>query len=93
MLIWIRVLKFAFENPDEVNKQMVNVPFFDKFQKIPTCDNYIDGLVKSMAGLKITATPDKATVKRWLIDIEDSEEEGERETVKRKKKSKKSKSQ
>lgn len=46
-----------------------------------------------MAGLKIPATPDKATVKRRLIDIEDSEEEEERETVKRKKKSKKSKSQ
>ena len=46
-----------------------------------------------MAGLKIPATPDKATVKRPLIDTEDSEEEEEREIVKRKKKSKKSKSQ
>ena len=28
MLIWIRVLRFVLENPEEVNKQMVNVPYF-----------------------------------------------------------------
>ena len=51
MLIWIRILKFVFENPAEVNKQMVNIPFFHKFQKMPTANNYIDCLVKSMARL------------------------------------------
>ena len=27
LLIWMRVLKFVFENPIEVSKNMVNVPF------------------------------------------------------------------
>lgn len=34
---------------------MVNVPFFDNFRKAPTCENYIDGPVKSMAGLSMSA--------------------------------------
>ena len=79
MLIWIRILKFVFENPAEVNKQMVNIPFFDKFQKMPTANNYIDCLVKSMAGLKITSTPETPRVKRKLVELGDSESEVEQE--------------
>ena len=68
ILIWIRVLKFVFENPIEVNKRMVNVPFFNEFQKSPTCQPYIDGLVRNMAGLSVSAPSDTPTVKRsWWI--------------------------
>ena len=93
MLIWTRVLKFVFENPAEVNKLMVNVPFFDKFQKMPTVDNYIDCLVKSMAS-SITSTPETTRVKRRLVELGDSESEEEQKEApiqKKKKKSKKSK--
>ena len=91
MLIWIQVLKFILGNPMEVGKQMVNVPFFDKFQKTQTTDNYVDGLVRSMAGLKISATPERPAVTRSLAEMEDSEEEEETEILPKKKKSKKSK--
>ena len=77
MLIWIRVLKFVFENPVEVNNQMVNMPFFNNFQKSLTCDNYIDGIVKSMAGLSVSPSSSISTIKGRLIDIEESEEEEE----------------
>ena len=75
----------------EVGKQMVNVPFFDNFQKMPTTDNYVDGLISSMAGLKISATLERPTVKRRLAEMEDSEEEEETEILRKKKKPKKSK--
>ena len=94
MLIWIRVLKFVLENPAEVNKQMVNVPFFGKFQKMPTADNYIDCLVRSIAGLNITSAPDAPRVMRRLVELGDSENEEEQEEApipKKKKKAKKSK--
>ena len=45
---------------------------------MPTTDNYVDGLVRSMAGPKISATPDRPPGKRRLVEMEDSE--GEEET-------------
>ena len=93
MLIWIRALKFVFENPIQVSKQMVDVPFFNEFQKAPTCERYIESLVKSMAGLSVSAPTPEQGVKRRLLDIEDSgEEEQPVETPKKKKKSKKPRS-
>ena len=77
LLIWIRVLKFVFENPIEVSKHMVNVPFFGGFQKLPTCEHYIDGLDKSMAGLSVSPAPVTPKTKRRLVEIADSEEEEE----------------
>ena len=86
MLIWIRALKFVFENPIQVSKQMVDVPFFNEFQKAPTCERYIESLVKSMAGLSVSAPTPEPGVKRRLVDIEDSDEEEQPvETPKRKK--------
>ena len=91
MLIWIRVLKFVFENPKKVNKQVVNVPFFNKFQKVPTTENYKDGLVRSISSLKIAATLETPRVKQRLFDLEDSEYEDEEPIPKKKKKSKRAK--
>ena len=93
MLIWIWALKFVFENPIQVSKQMVDVPFFNEFQKAPTCERYIESLVKSMAGLSVSVPTPEPGVKRHLVDIEDSDEEEQSvETPKKKKKSKKSRS-
>ena len=75
LLIWVRVLRFVFENPSKISEHMVNVPFFHEFQKSPTCENYIDALVNSMAGLSMSAPPTPASAKRRLVDIQDSEEE------------------
>ena len=60
---------------------------------MPTANNYIDCLVKSMAGLKITSTPETPRVKRRLVELGDSESEEEQEEapIQKKKKSKKSK--
>ena len=65
--------------------------FFSNFQKLPTCDNYIDSLVKSMAGLSMSASPSTPTLKRRLADIEDSKEVEEIVETKKKKKKKKKK--
>ena len=91
MLDWIQVLKFVFENPMEVSKHMVNVPFFSEFQRMPTCDYSIDGLVRSMSGLSVSSATEKTTAKRRLMDIVDSDDE-EVVISKKKKKSKKYKS-
>ena len=93
MLIWIRVLKFVFENPIQVSKRMVDVPFFNEFQKAPTCDRYIESLVKSMSGLSVSAPTPEPGLKRRLVDMEDSEEEVRpTETPRKKKKAEKSRS-
>ena len=90
LLIWVRVLRFVFENPSKISERMVNVPFFLEFQKSLTCENYIDALVNSMAGLSMSAPPTPASAKRRLVDIQDSEEE--EDVVQRpKKKNKKAK--
>ena len=90
MLIWIRVLKFVFESPIQVSKHMVDVPFFHEFQEVPICERYIESLVKSMAGLSVSATTPEPGVKRRLVEIEDSDEEEQWvETPKKKKKAKK----
>ena len=73
---------------------MVNIPFFDKFQKVPITEKYIDGLVRSMADLKIAATPETPRIKRRLVELADCENEEEQEEApisKKKKNSKKSK--
>ena len=75
LLIYVRVLRFVFENPSKTSEHMVNVPFFHEFQKSPTCENYIDALVNSMAGLSMSAPPTPASAKHRLVDIQDSEEE------------------
>ena len=93
MLIWIGALKFVFENRIQDSKQMVDVPFFNEFQKVPTCERYIESLVKSMAGLSVSAPIPEPGAKRRLVDIEDSDEEEQPvETPKKKKKSKKPRS-
>ena len=92
MLIWIRVLRFVLENPEEVNKQMVNVPYFGEFHKMPTTENYMDGLVRSMCKLQIAPRPETPRVKRRLIELQDSETEEEPAVAKKKRKSKKKKS-
>ena len=72
---------------------MVNVPFFNEFQKSRTCNHYIDGLVKSMTGLPMSPALVTPKTKHRVIDIEDSDQnEEEIETPKKKKKTKKSKS-
>ena len=90
-MIWIRILEFVFENPIEVSKKMDNVPFFNEFQKVPTCERYIESLVKSMAGLSVSAPTPQPAVKRRLVNIEDSDEEEQPvERPRKKKKGKKS---
>ena len=68
---------------------MVNALFFNQFQKVPTCEHYIDGLVK-MAGLSVSPAPAGPRVKGRLADIEDSEEQKPVEIPIKKKKVKKS---
>ena len=93
MLIWIRVIRFVFGSPIHVTKHMVDVPFFHEFQKVPTCERYIESLVKGMAGLSVSATIPEPGVKRCLVEIEDSDEEEQWvEKPKKKKKAKKSRS-
>ena len=66
------------------------MPFFSNFQKSPTCDNYIDSLVRSMAELSMSASPSTPILKRRFADIEDSKEVEEIvETPKKKKRNKK----
>ena len=73
---------------------MVNVPFFNKFQKSRTCNHYIDGLVKSMTGLSMSPALVTPKTKHQLIDIEDSDQNKEEiETPKKKKKTKKNQNQ
>ena len=72
---------------------MVDVPLFNEFQKAPTCDRYIESLVKSMSGLSVSAPKPEPGLKRRLVDMEDSEEEVRpTETPRKKKKAKKSRS-
>ena len=69
---------------------MVNALFFNQFQKVPTCEHYIDGLAKRMAGLSVSPAPAGPRVKGRLADIEDSEEQKPVEIPIKKKKVKKS---
>ena len=49
MLIWIRVLKYIFQNLSEVAEKMKKThPSFQEFLREKTTDAYIDGLCKSM---------------------------------------------
>ena len=76
----------------EVSKHVLNVPFFNEFQKSPICEHYIDGLIKSMAVLSMSSAPVTPKIKCRLIDIEDFDEDEEQiETTEKKKKTKKSK--
>ena len=72
---------------------MVEVPFFHDFQEEPTCEHYIEGLLKSMARLSVSPAPAGPRVKWCLVEMEDWEEEQEQaEIPKKKKKAKKSRS-
>ena len=75
-----------------MSKHVLNVPFFNEFQKSPICEHYIDGLIKSMAVLSMSSAPVTPKIKCRLTDIEDFDEDEEQiETTKKKKKTKKSK--
>ena len=63
LLIWVRVLRFVFKNPAEVSKHMVY------FQKAPTCEHYIDALVRSMAALSLSPAATPASAKLRLMDM------------------------
>ena len=59
---------------------------------MPTTENYMDALVRSMCGLQIAPRPETPRVKRRLVELQDSETEEEPAVPKKKKKSKKKKS-
>ena len=62
-----------------MSKHVLNVPFFNEFQKSPICEHYIDGLIKSMAVLSMSSAPVTPKIKCRLIDIEDFDEGEEKD--------------
>ena len=44
-LVWIRVLKRVFQNPDEAAKHLKNHTFFKHFVARPSMEAYIEGYV------------------------------------------------
>ena len=70
ILIWIRVLKFIFQNPIEVAKKtMTSHPFFHDFLEKRTMEAYIDGLCESPRSIRIRSSLTKSTGKHILSDI------------------------
>ena len=68
-LIWIRVLKHVFQNPDEEAKHLKDNPFFKKFVARPSTEAYIEGLCNSLQSLCIGSPVKRPSVKRRLMDM------------------------
>ena len=68
-LIWIRVLKHVFQNPDEAAKHLKNHPFFKNFVARPSTEAYIEGLCNSLQSLSIGSPVKRPSVKRRLLDM------------------------
>ena len=68
-LIWIRVLKHVFQNPDEEAKHLQDNPFFKKFVARPSTEAYIEGLCNSLQSLCIGSPVKRPSVKRRLMDM------------------------
>ena len=54
-LIWIRVLKHVFQNPDEAAKHLKNHPFLKNFVARPSTEAYIEGLCNSLQSVSISS--------------------------------------
>ena len=68
-LIWIRVLKHVFQNPEEAAKHLKDNPFFKKFVARPSTEVYIEGLCNSLQSLCIGSPVKRPSVKRRLMDM------------------------
>ena len=68
-LIWIRVLKHVFQNPDQAARHLKDNPFFKKFVARPSTEAYIEGLCNSLQSLCIGSPVKRPSVKRRLLDM------------------------
>ena len=66
--IWIRVLKFVFQNPKEAAKHLQSYPFFKKFVQGPSAESYIDGLCESLQSISIGSPVKRPGPKGRLSD-------------------------
>ena len=68
-LIWIRVLKHVFENPDEAAKHLNSHPFLKHFVARPSTEAYIEGLCNSLQSVSISSQVKRPSAKRRLLDM------------------------
>ena len=68
-LVWIRVLKHVFQNPDQAAKHLKNHPFLKKLVARPSMGAYIEGLCNSLQSLYIGSPVQKPCIKRRLTDM------------------------
>ena len=69
-LIWVRVLKYIFQNPSQVAEKMKKShPCFQEFLIKQTTEAYIDGLCESLKSVCIGSPVKKPGKKRRLSDI------------------------
>ena len=68
-LIWIRVLKHVFHNPDEAAKHLKNHPFFKNFVARPSSEAYIEGLCNFLQSHFIGLPVKRPSITRQLIDM------------------------
>ena len=68
-LVWIRVLKHVFQNPDQTEKHLKNHPFLKKLVARPSTEAYIEGLCNSLQSLYIGSPGQKPSIKRRLTDM------------------------
>ena len=68
-LIWIRVSKHVFENPNEAADHLKSHPFFKKFVSRTSAESYIDGLCDSLQSICIGSPIKRPTAKHRLSDM------------------------
>ena len=69
-LIWVRVLKYIFQNTSQVvGKMKKSHPCFQEFLRKKTTEAYVDGLCESLKSICIGSPVKKPSAKRRLSDI------------------------
>ena len=68
-LIWIHVLRHAFDNPQDAAKHLKSHPFFKEFVARSSTETYIEGLCNSMKSLCIGLPVKWPSLKRGLTDM------------------------
>lgn len=69
-LIWVRVLKYIFQNTSQVVEKMKKShPCFQEFLRKKTREAYVDGLCESLKSICIASPMKKPGAKRRLSDI------------------------
>ena len=68
-LIWIRVLRHVFENPNEAAEYLKSHTFFKEFVSRPSTDAYVDGLCNSLQSICIGSPVIRSTENRRLSEM------------------------